>query len=173
MSRLLPIQYTEQTGGSAFEQQFAKVKYSIPTEAAIMWNNERPFFRDKRVRQAMTMLVDRQKIIDGIRLGLGKIGVSFLDPSARDFNPNIKPLPYDPQRAAALLDEAGWKDHDGDGIRDKDGVPFKFEFLGASASQFTTQLVPILKEEFRKAGIQMTERLLEFNVFSSPTLDRK
>src|SRR2546430_4971971 len=45
MPRLLPIQYTEQTGGSAFEQQFAKVKYSIPTEAAIMWNNERPFFR--------------------------------------------------------------------------------------------------------------------------------
>src|SRR5207253_8027415 len=64
MPRLLPIQYTEQTGGSAFEQQFAKVKYSIPTEAAIMWNNERPFFRDKRVRQAMTMLVDRQKIIE-------------------------------------------------------------------------------------------------------------
>jgi len=173
MPRLLPIQYTEQTGGSAFEQQFAKVKYSIPTEAAIMWNNERPFFRDKRVRRAMTMLVDRQKIIDGIRLGLGKIGVSFLDPSARDFNPNIKPLPYDPKRAAELLDEAGWKDHDGDGIRDKDGVKFKFEFLGSSGSQIFKQLSPVLAEEFRKAGIEITERVLELSVMLQSLKDHR
>jgi peptide/nickel transport system substrate-binding protein len=162
--RLLPLQYQEQTGGSAFDEQFTKAKYSIPAEYWLLWNNEVPFFKDKRVRQAMTMLVDRQKIIDNIRLGLASIGVSPFDPQARDFNPNIKPLPYDPKRAAELLDEAGWKDRDGDGIRDKDGVRFKFEFIASSSSTIWKQLSPVLTDAFRKAGIETTERIVEFNL---------
>jgi peptide/nickel transport system substrate-binding protein len=159
--RLLPIQFKEQTGGPAFDEQFSKVTYFIPSLYEIFWNNERPFFKDKRVRQAMTMLVDRQKIVDSIRLGLGQVAASPIAPQARDFNPDIKALPYDPKRAAELLDEAGWKDHDGDGIRDKDGVKFKFDFLGSSGSAVFKQLSPVLTEEFRKAGIQMTERVVE------------
>src|ERR1051325_6506099 len=95
--RLLPVQYSEQTGGAAFDQQFTKVKYSIPNEALIFWNNERPFFRDKKVRQALTMLIDRQIILDSVRMGLGKIGGSPLDFNSKNFNPNLKPLPYDPK----------------------------------------------------------------------------
>jgi peptide/nickel transport system substrate-binding protein len=160
--RLLPVQYQEQTGGPAFDAQFVKSQYALPREFEILWNNERTFFKDKRVRQAMTMLIDRQKIIDTIRLGFGKIGVSAFAPEARDFNSAIKPLPYDPKRAAELLDEAGWKDHDGDGIRDKDGMKFKFEFLGSTGSSVFKQLSPVLAEEFRKNGIEMTERIVEF-----------
>jgi peptide/nickel transport system substrate-binding protein len=164
--RLLPIQYQEQTEGEAFQQQFAKVKYSIPNEYEILWNNERPFFRDKRVRQALTMLVDRQKVIDTVRLGFGQIGVSPFVPNNRDFNSSIRPLPYEPKRATELLDEAGWKDNDGDGIREKDGVKFKFEFLGSTGSSVFKQLGPILREEFRKAGIDVTERVVEFAVMT-------
>ena len=164
--RLLPIQLKEQTGGQAFEEQFSKITYLIPSLYEIYWNNERPFFKDKQVRQALTMLVDRQKIIDTIRLGLGQIAASPFAPQAKDFNADIKPLPYDPKRAAELLDEAGWKDHDGDGIRDKDGVKFKFDFLGTSGSTVFKQLSPVLTEEFRKAGIQMTERVVELAVMT-------
>ena len=57
----------------------------------------------------------------------------------------------DPQRAAQLLDDAGWKDSNGDGIRDKDGMPFRFEML-ASTSSTLVALLPILKEEMRKVG---------------------
>jgi peptide/nickel transport system substrate-binding protein len=114
----------------------------------------------------MTMLVDRQKIIDTVRLGFGQIGVSPFVPQARDFNSNIQPLPYDPKRAAELLEEAGWKDHNGDGVRDKDGIKFKFEFLGSSGSAVFKQLSPILMEEFRKAGIEMTERLVELSLMT-------
>jgi peptide/nickel transport system substrate-binding protein len=162
--RLAPIQYTEQTGGVAFDQQFTKVKYSIPSEAIVIWNNNSPFFKDKRVRQAMTMLIDRQKIIESIRLGFGKIGVSPIDLNSKNFDPNLKPLPYDPKRAGELLDEAGWKDHDGDGIRDKDGIKFKFEFLGSTGSTIYKQLSPVMAEAFRKQGIEMTERVIEFGL---------
>jgi len=159
--RLQPIQYQEQTSGAGFDDQFTKVKYSFPGEFQIFWNNERTFFKDKRVRQALTMLIDRQKVIDTIRLGFGQIGVSPFVPESRDFNPNIKPLPYDPNRAAELLDEAGWKDHDGDGLRDKDGVKFRFEFLSSSGSSVLKQLTPVLTDSFRKAGIEMTEKIVE------------
>lgn len=169
--RLSPIQYAQQTSGAAFDQQFTKVKYSIPTYAWIGWNEERPFFKDKRVRQALTMLLDRQQIIDSIRFGLGRVGVSPLNPSSPDFNPNIKPLPYDPKRAAELLDEAGWKDHDGDGIRDKDGVKLRFEFLGPIGSTVFPQLSPIVREAFGKAGIEVTERIVDFPVMQENLRD--
>jgi len=160
--RLLPVQYQQQTSGPGFDEQFAKATYSIPTSYEILWNNERPFFREKNVRQAMTMLVDRQKIIDTIRVGLGRIGITPFNPDARDFNPNIKPWPYDPKRAAELLDEADWKDHDGDGIRDKNGVKFRFEFLASSGSATLKQISAVIVDQFRKVGIQVTERAMEF-----------
>jgi peptide/nickel transport system substrate-binding protein len=167
MPRLLPVQYAQQTSGPAFDDQFVRTKYSIPGYFWIGWNEDRPFFKDKRVRQALTMLVNRQQIIDKVRFGLGRIAVAPINPSSRDFNPDLKPWPYDPKRAAELLDESGWKDHDGDGIRDKDGVKFKFEFLHGVGSTLTPQLVPILREEFRKVGIEMTDRIVEFNVMSN------
>jgi peptide/nickel transport system substrate-binding protein len=171
--RLQPVQYTQQTSGQAFEQEFKKTPYALSQYYYIGWNEERPFFKDKRVRQAMTMLVNRDQIIENVRFGLAKPAASHFLPQVPLHNPNIKPWPYDPKRAAALLDEAGWTDHDGDGVRDKDGVKFKFEFLGSSGNQFTAQLVAILKDEFRKAGIEMTERLMDFNLFLSTALDHK
>src|SRR5262249_10357809 len=139
----------------------------------IGWNEQRPFFQDKRGRQALTMLVNRQQLIDRVRFGLGRIGVSPISAGSRDFNPDIRPLPYDPQRAAALLDEAGWKDPGGDGIRDKDGTKLEVEFLGGIGGSLLPQLLPVLREELRKAGIKMTERLIEFNVMQENLKDHR
>jgi peptide/nickel transport system substrate-binding protein len=171
--RLLPIQYAQQTSGASFDQQFVKARYTIPVYFYIGWNEERPFFKDKRVRQALTMLLDRQQLIDTIRFGFGKIAASPINPSSHDFNPNIKPWPYDPKRAVELLEEAGWTDHDGDGIRDKDGVRFSFEFQGYTGSTILPQLMPIMREALRKVGIEMTERMLEFNVMVTNTKEHR
>lgn len=169
--RLTPIQYAQQTSGAAFDEPFTREKYNIPVYYWIGWNLERPFFKDKRVRQAMTMLLDREQIVQTVRFGLGKVATSHFNPSSREFNPNIKPWPYDPKRAAGLLDEAGWKDHDGDGVRDKDGVKFSFEFLGSAGSTLLPALMPVMKEELRKVGIEMTERISEFNVMADQLSD--
>jgi peptide/nickel transport system substrate-binding protein len=169
--RLQPIQYGTQTSGEEFEKKFTKIKYTVPQFLYIAWNAERPFFKDKRVRQALTMLVNRQQIVDALRYGLGKVAASPFHPSSPDHNPNIMPLPYDVERAAALLDEAGWKDHDGDGVRDKDGISFRFEVLSTAGSTFSTQLSAVLKEEFRKAGLVVSDRTLDFPLFVEATTD--
>ncbi len=171
--RLQPVQYAQQTSGPAFDQEFSKTKYSIPGVSYIVWNSERPFFKDKRVRQAMTMLLDRQKIIETVRFGLGQVATGPLNPKSNDYNPNIKPYPYDPKRAAELLDEAGWTDHNGDGIRDKDGVKFKFELVGGVGSSIFAQLSSILQEELRKVGIEMTSKTIDFTVMVENLKDHK
>src|SRR6185503_6708876 len=99
-----------------------------------------------------------------IRFGLGQPAVSAFHPAARDFNPNLKPLPFDPKRAAELLDQAGWKDSNGDGIRDKNGVKFAFEFLSSNSSTVLQQVSVVLKEELRRAGIEMRERAVDFTL---------
>jgi peptide/nickel transport system substrate-binding protein len=171
--RLAAIQYAEQTSGPTFDAQFQKRTYDVPVYYFLVWNELKPWFKDKRVRQAMTMLVDREQIIKTMRSGLATIGTSVFNPGSPDYNPDIKPWPYDPKRAAELLDEAGWKDTDGDGIRDKDGVPFRFEFLGTTSSTFVDQLMPVLKESFRQVGIDMTERRIDFTVFVESLKDKK
>jgi peptide/nickel transport system substrate-binding protein len=171
--RLSGIQYAQQTSGGVFDQQFTKAKYRYPSYGFIVWNTEKPIFKDKRVRQALTMLVPRQLIIDKVRFGLATPATGPVSPESYDYNPNIKPWPYDPARAAQLLDEAGWKDSNGDGVRDKDGMPFRFEFTGTAQNQFMDQLLPILKDEFRKVGIDMTERRVEFTVQVDSLKDHK
>ena len=85
----------------------------------------------------------------------------------------ITPLPYDPKHAAVLMDEAGWIDHNGNGIRDKDGVEFKFEILAASSNTAAVALLPILQDEFGKAGISVTARRLDAAVFQSTLRDQR
>src|SRR2546430_4546938 len=69
----------------------------------------------------------------------------YLDSSACDRS--LAPRAYDPKRAARLLDEAGWRDHDGDGVRDKDGVQFRFTFLMNADSVVLDKLTPYPQQE--------------------------
>ena len=81
--RLNAIQYAQQTSGAAFDAELSKSKFSIPQLSYIVWNPLRPFFADKRVRRAMTMLIPRQDIIDNLRFGLGRIEVDPIAWTAR------------------------------------------------------------------------------------------
>jgi len=76
----------------------------------------------------MTYLVNRKMILEKILYDLGEVVTNPFYINSPEYDKSIKPYPYDPLKAKQLLDEAGWVDHDGDGIRDKEGVKFDFEF---------------------------------------------
>lgn len=137
----------------------------LGTYSWIGWNARRPQFEDKRVRQAMTMLLDRQRILDTILQGIGRVTSGHASPDSPAYDQNIAPWPYDPERAEALLDEAGWVDSDNDGIRDKDGVPFRFEMIYGTGSAEYDKMTTVYKEALTKAGIDMTLRPLEWASF--------
>ncbi|MDT8395794.1 MAG: peptide-binding protein [bacterium] len=169
---LNPIQWVRQTETRKFKRMFDKHKYYLPGYRYIGWNSRRPFFEDRMVRRALTMLVDREAILENLLFGFGNIVTGSFFYEGPDYDKTIEPWPYDPKAAAALLDEAGWVDTDDDGVRDKDGVPFRFEFSIVSGVQFHEQLSTVLKEEFSKVGIEMTIRPLEWALFTQVLDDR-
>ena len=121
----------------------------------IGWNEERPFFSDWRVRVALGMLIPYDEVFHDIDLKL-EIPTScpfyFESPYC---DPVVQRLAYNPAAAKKLLAEAGWRDTNGDGVRDKDGVPFKFTFVTRIYSVRLNKIAELLRDEFRKVGIQM------------------
>jgi peptide/nickel transport system substrate-binding protein len=162
---LRPIQWVRQTQSKRFDESFQKLKYYTPSYSYIGWNLRRPYFSDPRVRRAMTMSVDRKTILDKLLFGLGTVVTGPFYVKGPDYDPAIKPYPYDPEAATALLKDAGWADHDGDSILDKDGAPFSFEFLLSSGSRFGETIATILQENLKRVGIKVVIRKLEWAVF--------
>ena len=114
-------------------------------------------FSDKRVRQAMSLLIDRQAIASRIYDNLVSPATGPFHPLGWQADPNIKPWPYDPERAKKLLSEAGFIDRNGDGLRESEaGAPFRFEFTYSANSQESQDLALMMKESMRQAGIEMT-----------------
>lgn len=160
-----PIQWVRQTNSEKFLGNFYKLKYYTPYYNYIGWNAQKKIFNDRRVRKAMTCLVNRQAIMDKLLFGLGVVVNGTFYINSKSYNHKIKNTPFDPARARTLLEEAGWADRDGDGILEKDGMKFAFTFTIPSASKFGERLATILKEDLSKAGIDMDIRRYEWAVF--------
>lgn len=131
-------------------------------------------FHDKRVRTAMTMIMDRDRMIRDIWDGIGVVAVGPSEPSSPATNPSITPVPYDPVGADALLKQAGWTDANGDGVREyqlDDGVfakgrPFEFELTMATGGQIVERIVGYVRDQCTRNGIRCTPRLVDWSFFS-------
>ena len=172
VSGLTPIQWERQTNTPSFKENFDKLSYFTPNYSYIGWNSKRPFFSDRLVRTALTHLVNRELILDKILYSLGAIVTNPFYINSPEYDKSIEPYPYDPKKAEELLEQAGWIDHDGDGIRDKDGVKFAFEFLIPGGSETGEKIATILKEELDNMGIQMDIRKTEWAVFTTRLNER-
>jgi len=173
ISALTPIQFVTQTTTPKFLREYVKDSYYAFAYSYIGWNCKKPYFQDKRVRLAMTHLINRKQILETLMYGRGIIVVSPFYFKSKFFDHDIQSWPYDPAKAVQLLEEAGWVDHDGDGIRDKDGVDFRFEFLTTQGGALGPQIATIIKEDLSKVGIDMSIRFLEWSVFLENVEDQR
>ncbi|NOX91184.1 MAG: ABC transporter substrate-binding protein [Gammaproteobacteria bacterium] len=153
---------------SARTQHF---EYMSPTAgySYIGWNQRKgdtpTRFADKRVRQAMTYLTDRQRIIDEIMLGYGEIAISPFNPRSHQHDKSLVPRNYDPDKAKALLQAAGYEDRNGDGIlEDAAGIPFEFGLVYFQGNEDTKRIVLFLKDLYAGAGILMHPKPTEWSV---------
>lgn len=134
----------------------------------IGWNAATPYFSNRNVRRAMTLAIDRNRIIEQ---NLNDMGVPITGPFFRyspAYDPTIEAWPFNPHEAKRLLDEEGWIDLNGDGIRDKmingKRVPFRF-FLTYYSKNITTKVVceyisTVLKEigvDCQLKGVDITD----------------
>jgi len=164
LMELSPTEWMRQTNSARFLSHFDKYKYYMPAIIYIGWNNKNRLFADARVRRALTMLIDREKIKERLYFGLAESVISDVYKYLPEYNTSIKPYPYDPNGAALLLGEAGWRDTDGDGLLDKDGVPFRFTLM-VPTSKTADNISNILREDFKKVGIEMDVVRFEWAVY--------
>ncbi len=162
---LTPFQWQRQTNSKKFKSKFSKLKYYTPGYSFVGWNMNRRLFSEKKVRRAMTHLIDREKILEKLRYGLGTVVTGNFYVNSPEYDKEIKPYEYNPEKARELLRESGWKDSNGDGILDKDGKNFEFEFLITSGSDFAEKFATIIKEDFAGQGIIVEIKQLEWAVF--------
>ena len=139
-----------------------------PTYVFIAWNNLKPFFKDKKVRWALSYAINRQDIIDKILFSAAVPIQSPVFYKSKYVNDKLPQITYDVEKAKQLLDEAGWKDSDGDGLRDKmiDGkkVDFKFTFMNNNNPK-RKKVMLIIIEALKQIGIQADLQEYEWSVF--------
>ena len=128
----------------------------------ICWNLENELFADPQVRFALALAVDRETLIDAVYEGFARLSMGPVLSTMWAFNRNIEPLPFDSERAAGLLTDAGWTDHDGDGVRDRNGRPFAFEILAPSESEVRQDVALLVERDLSRIGITVIPRFIEW-----------
>lgn len=167
-----PEQYEELLNDPAVVERSKNYDYNtVPSGYAfIAWNQRRDgkptIFADKRVRQAMTYLTDRQGICEDILLGYSTPANGPYPPGSPQKNPGLETRAYDIAKGKALLAEAGWEDRDGDGIiENAAGEPFRFTFTYPQGSADYDRIALYLKDSYARAGVQVDLQKLEWAVF--------
>lgn len=124
---------------------------------------ENPLFQDVRVRQAMLHAIDREAIIDSVLGGYATIANAAITPDQEGyFKEDLKTYEFNTDKALSLLKEAGWEDTDGDGILDKDGQTFSFEF--DIALQGDLEPIAVLVQQYLiDVGFDVKLNTLEWN----------
>jgi peptide/nickel transport system substrate-binding protein len=110
-----------------------------------------PALKDVRVRQALAYAFNRQKLVDDLLLGLTGVAATDWDQSPW-VDPTITPYPYDPEKAKALLAEAGWTDTNGDGTVDKDGVELVLKY-GTTSREVRQNTQAVAQQDLAAVGI--------------------
>jgi peptide/nickel transport system substrate-binding protein len=170
---LTPVQYQRQTSAPWAANYFQKFKYPSFSYTYLGYNLKDPRFADVRVRRAFTMAINRQSIIDGVLLGLGRVATGPFPPESWAYNPDVKPLLYDPEQAKALLAEAGWTDTNGDGLLDKNGQPFAFTILTNQGNDERKKTAEIIQRDLSAVGVKVEIRVLEWQAFLHDFIDKR
>lgn len=167
----------EATAQSPFKT--GKLKYDVITRPVyyyIGWNADNPLFKDKRVRTAMTYALDRDGIIEHVLSGLGFPTSGPFLPGHPANNPDVTRYPYDLNKAAELLKEAGWEDTDNNGVLDKvvDGKKTEFRFTILAYNQPTARsYLAIYKEALRKIGVHMNPSFVDWSLMQKKMDERE
>jgi peptide/nickel transport system substrate-binding protein len=129
------------------------------------FNMRDPVLRDKRVRHAIGYAINRDAIVTYLRRGLARPAFGLVPPQAWAFEPNVTTFPYDPARAKALLDEAGYRDPDGDGPQPRLRLSLKI-----STNEETRLQSTVMQQDLRRVGIDLDLRSYEFATFYADVL---
>lgn len=174
---LRPEQWTSQTNDDSFYRRNTKVTGKEWVDFHFVWNLKSRYFADKRVRWAMSYAMDHRELLETICHNLYAPGRGVYHPDSWMFPADgPSPIEQDLDKAETLLDEAGWFDSDGDGIRDKtigeELVPFEFNLM-TYQTDLGVQTATLMKECLDRIGVLCNVKPTEFAVMMQKNQDHE
>jgi len=157
----------------AFREKFVPLSWYTPSMSFVAYNRRVPQLADPRVRAALTLLLDRPGFRAAKHFGCSVLLSGDQYVSGRAYDAAVAPIAYDPEAAKELLDEAGWRDRDGDGVRDREGRKLEFEILITSGNRPLEELVALWLESLKKAGVAPKVSQMEWAAFVKRFEDKK
>ncbi|HEV2149665.1 MAG TPA: ABC transporter substrate-binding protein [Longimicrobiaceae bacterium] len=140
--------------------------------------NPRAFdaFADPEIRRALGLAIDVPGLIRALQME--EIAVPAAGPYSPIFSQlydpqRNPPLPYDPEQARRILEAKGWRDTNGDGIREKDGKPFRFTLLTNSGNQRRSDIQQVVQQQWKQIGVDARLQQMEFNTFMDRLTNKK
>lgn len=149
-------------------------KYRLPRGAYtyVAFNLRHPLFSNKKIRLALAHGINKDQLVQGVMLGLGRSATGPFLPISWAYNPNVEDFDYNPGYARELLAQEGWKDSDGDGVLDKNGSPFQFTLITNQGNKMRSLSAEILQDQLKKIGIKMEIRIIEWSTFIRNFVDK-
>lgn len=165
-----PDGFVKKTVGKIWEDKIVKVKTENKTPKGynfIGWNQKHPILKDREVRKALAMLFNRPLMLDKFEYNLSEYATGPIYVQSEYADQSLKPLEYNPGEALKILNKAGWKDTDKDGLLDKviNGKKTKLSITIMEPTQEAMKYLTIFKEDASKAGVEINIKNIEWNSF--------
>jgi nickel transport system substrate-binding protein len=133
-----------------------ETKLSDPTSTrALAVNSNRGPTKELKVRQALQYAFNKQALIDGLFYGTETPADTLFSPNFPYCDLNLEPYGYSPEKAGALLEEAGWKQAQGKEFREKDGQPLLLELCFDSTDSVQKSIAETIQGDFKKVGVNL------------------
>jgi peptide/nickel transport system substrate-binding protein len=133
----------------------------------INYNTKDPILADPKMRQAFSMLIDQETIVNDIYQGADQVASSVILPSSWAYSPDIKQPTFNLEGAVALFNELGWTDTNADGILDKDGANLSVTLSTHSEDPNRVQTIEYMQAIFQSAGIDAQAQITDWPSFST------
>jgi peptide/nickel transport system substrate-binding protein len=168
------LQHLRQTSGPEWDTHWQKLRYLSRGYVFLAYNQQHPFFKDVRVRRALSHAINSQDIIKGVLLGQGEPTVGPYQPGTWVYNDALTPIAHDLDKARQLLAEAGIKNRNRRGllevpVENPDGTisyhPFSFTLLINQGNEQRGKIAVIIQAQLKELGIEVRIRSVEWAAF--------
>jgi peptide/nickel transport system substrate-binding protein len=170
---LTPLQYKRQTDNKFFNKYYKKYRYPSFGYTYLAFNLQDEKFKEKKVRQAINYAINKDEIIDGVLLGLGRACTGPFPNESWAYNSSVVPVAYSKEKARELLKESGWVDSNNDGVLEKNGKNFEFTITTNQGNEQRQRTAEIIQRRLADVGIKVKIKIIEWSAFLTECINKK
>lgn len=131
-------------------------------------------FGSREVRKALTMAVNREELVQAYLGHHGQVAMGGISPLFKwAYNDTLHSLPFDPKQSLSLLDKQGWRDSNGDGVLDKNGIKFTFILKVPSGNQLRSVIAAVIQQQLKEIKVDVAVEQVERGTFWEDMMGRK